>query len=249
MNLLPFYFSSKKLAFDTNAAAIEKYRNIHQGNRCFIIGTGPSLALSDIELIRNEITVGMNSIVKLFDKTSWRPTYYFIQDIFAYDALAPLEKWFKGSETKLFLGQLCNTRQEDQKYQRFIHRPYHDSWQRLFNGPPFSEQCERYVYDGRTIAYTAMQFAAFMGIEEIYLLGVDCNYQKRKDNHMSGLSLSHDNAAFIADSHDVQLNAMLLTYAKAEAWSREHGFRIFNASRGGNLDIFERVKLEDILKD
>ena len=32
-------------------------------NRCFILGTGPSLAQIDLESLKNEITIGVNSIL------------------------------------------------------------------------------------------------------------------------------------------------------------------------------------------
>ena len=41
---------------------------------------------------------------------------------------------------------------------------------------------------------------------------------------------------------------MDIVYEYAEKYSREHGFRIFNATRGGFLEKFERVNLDDVLK-
>ena len=42
---------------------------------------------------------------------------------------------------------------------------------------------------------------------------------------------------------------MEIAYEYAEKYSREHGFRIYNATRGGHLEVFERVNLEVILAD
>lgn len=68
--------SRKNGYIDERYEQIKKYKDIHQRERCFIVATGPSLTLSDLEVLKNEYTFGMNSIVKLFDKTDWRPTYY-----------------------------------------------------------------------------------------------------------------------------------------------------------------------------
>ena len=39
-----------------------------------------------------------------------------------------------------------------------------------------------------------------------------------------------------------------LAFDTAEKVSRKHNFRIFNATRGGNLESFERCVLEDVIK-
>ena len=36
-------------------------------------------------------------------------------------------------------------------------------------------------------------------------------------------------------------------YEYADKYSREHGFRIYNATRGGFLEKFERVSLDELL--
>ena len=40
---------------------------------------------------------------------------------------------------------------------------------------------------------------------------------------------------------------MTRAYISAEKYSREHGFRIFNATRGGKLEVFERVNFDTII--
>ena len=41
---------------------------------------------------------------------------------------------------------------------------------------------------------------------------------------------------------------MDVAYEYAEKFSREHGFRIYNATRGGFLEKFERVDLDEVLE-
>lgn len=54
----------------------EKYRNIHAGKRVFLVANGPSLNETDLDLIKDEISFGMNRISLKYTDTSWRPTYY-----------------------------------------------------------------------------------------------------------------------------------------------------------------------------
>lgn len=239
--LMPFYF---RMLF-RKQNNIKTLKNKYFGKRCFIVATGPSLSLEDLELIENEYTFSMNSIVKLFDKTEWRPTFYMLQDVFAYKELKPIEQYF--NDTKIILAnKLYEDSQKTENMFGFNLRPYKDSWLLLCKRVKFSSDPSKYICDGRTITYSIMQMAHYMGFKEIYLLGVDWNYEKGKDNHMKGLSLKHDSADFIENSHDIQMEAMHISYRSAEKYSRKHGFRIYNASRGGNLDVFERVKLEDL---
>ena len=54
----------------------EKYKNIHSGKRVFLVANGPSLNETDLDLIKDEISFGMNRISLKYRDTSWRPTYY-----------------------------------------------------------------------------------------------------------------------------------------------------------------------------
>ena len=56
-------------------------KDIHKGGRGFIIGTGPSLQIEDLDLLKNEVTFACNKIYLAFNQTEWRPTYYSVLDI------------------------------------------------------------------------------------------------------------------------------------------------------------------------
>ena len=59
-----------------------KFKNIHLGKRCFIVGNGPSLTFKDLECLHehNEISFGVNLVYRSFDKVSWHPNYFFMHD-------------------------------------------------------------------------------------------------------------------------------------------------------------------------
>lgn len=242
MELIPFYIKN----IFSKCTDVSQLKGKYSGKRCFIIATGPSLSLEDLQLVKNEYTFSMNSIVRLFDKTDWRPTFYILQDKFAYKELKPLSRYF--NNTELFLTEnISNSESDLKKKYSFRLRPYKDAWLLLRNKVLFSKNPSKYICDGRTVTYSIMQLAHYMGFTEIYLIGVDWNYQKGKDNHMKGLSLAHDSDAFIEDSHDMQMTAMYISYKSAENYSRKHGFRIYNAGRSKKLSVFEYVNIEDVL--
>ena len=55
---------------------IINFKNIHQGERCFIIGNGPSLRDTPLKELNDEYTFSTNKINKIFNHTGWRPTYF-----------------------------------------------------------------------------------------------------------------------------------------------------------------------------
>ena len=72
---------------DKKYSRLFQFKDIHKDKRCFVICTGPSLTVDDVHKLKDEYTFGMNSIVKLFSKTEWRPTYYVISDALVYKYL------------------------------------------------------------------------------------------------------------------------------------------------------------------
>ena len=66
---------------------LRQFKDIYKEKRCFIVATGPSLQINDLEMLKNEITFSMNSIYLSYKKTDWRPTYYGIQDPLVYEKI------------------------------------------------------------------------------------------------------------------------------------------------------------------
>jgi hypothetical protein len=51
-------------------------KDIHKGERCFVIGNGPSLKNTDISKLENEFTFGMNRIYLMFPELGFHTTYF-----------------------------------------------------------------------------------------------------------------------------------------------------------------------------
>lgn len=231
----------KNGASDKRFEQIRKFKNKHLGERCFIIATGPSLTISDIEMLSNEITFGMNSISKIFEQTSWRPTYYGIQDRHVYECLE--ESILKNFNNNVFIAdQIANLFKVPDS---FIQFPYNGNYH-IYEGDylnystKFSDDAYHIVYDGYSITYSLIQIAIYMGFKEIYLLGCDCNYSKDKKNHFIESGFIDKNASSNAER-------MLVGYKEAKSYSEKNKIKIYNATRGGMLEVFPRVNLEDII--
>ena len=105
----------------------------------------------------------------------------------------------------------------------------------------FSNNAYATVYMGYTVTYSIIQLAAYMGFKEIYLVGCDCNYHGRKRNF---IDYGEQN---IRDAVKTE-NGMTMSYLTAKRCASKYGIKIYNATRGGNLEVFERVNLDALFK-
>lgn len=226
-----------------------QFKGVHDGQRCFIIGNGPSLVAADLELIKNEHSFAANSIFKIFEKTSWRPTYYVVQD--AEYARGIVEHIPSVNAKQRFISM--NVMLKNFYFSRDDVGFYLDRSD-VVNPPRFSHDFSERSYEGFTVLYSAMQLAIYMGFKEIYLLGVDFKYSAHKDNQGNTLKAEGvaNNHFFEAQGKQVigplpNLQYSGMAYQKAEEFSKENGIKIFNCTRGGELEAFERRTLEYVL--
>jgi len=242
------------LFFRNNERNIYALKNKHIGERCFIIGNGPSLNNIDLTKLKNEITFGVNAIYTNEEKMEFLPTYYVVEDIFvAEDRKDEINK-FKGSQK--FFGnyfKYCISDAQDVNWLnvRFRYDDYNDF-------PYFSKNALRQVWTGGTVSYINLQLAYYMGFKEVYLVGFDHSYSIPKDVKVNGteiLSLGDDVNHFNKDYfgkgkrwHDPRVDRMELSYLKAKKYYEKDGRQIFNASPGSKLNVFPLRDYNSIFK-
>lgn len=230
---------------------LERSKNRYFGERCFIIGNGPSLNGADLDRISGIPSFASNRIYNIFPETSWRPTYYAVFD----EGVARREGVVDGINS--FGCEMKFVREQGylKAYRRltgdicYLHA--HDS-RKYLEDPKFSTDLRRGVYTIATVTYTLMQIAYHMGFRNMYLLGVDHKYAKTVGR--DGIITENDGVRsyFGADGSCGKNMAgasweMDIAYDYAERISHQLGFRIYNATRGGCLETFERVDFDDVV--
>jgi hypothetical protein len=55
---------------------LKSLHDIHKGERCFIIGNGPSLQQTDLSLLKGEYTFGMNRFFLAFPELGFQTSYF-----------------------------------------------------------------------------------------------------------------------------------------------------------------------------
>ena len=108
--------------------------------------------------------------------------------------------------------------------------------------PDFSFDITKGIAGGNTITYIALQICMYMGFAEIYLLGMDCS------NFLHHFTDNYVDGKLEMDMNTLNVERMILAYKEAKRISEEKGIKIYNATRGGMLEVFERVNFDDLFK-
>lgn len=240
---------------DKNTKKLLALKNKYAGRKCYLVGNGPSLTPEDLDLIKDEISFGCNMIYKIFDKTKWRPAYHFIVDV-VYSGNLYLE--IKNNiQAPLITNSLA--------YENMKQKPKNITYVTLFSQEDYQirgNMMAYYISARATVMTFMIEMAMFMGMKEIYLLGTDCT---------NSFTAGHFGEAYTATTLDMinlararriigkpdmtleeygeyRRERSIIAYEKIAKYAKDHGVKIYNATRGGALEVFERVRLEDTLK-
>lgn len=219
--------------------------------RCFVIGTGPSLTISDLELIKDEFTISTNGIYKSFDKTSWRPSAFFIHDPKTKERIEN-ELGIERLASEIGL-VLASVKSGMLLYKEKVDNMYYYYSEDL-GVAQFSTEVSEKVYESSTSLFPILQIAYYMGFEEIYLLGVDLGFanERLKDGRVIKNSDVIATADFLKSNNSFvpiyETDRIVEGYMVAKEFMQNHSCKIKNATRGGYLEVFERVCLDDIIK-
>lgn len=240
-----FVFSKKNISF---------LKNIHSDKRCFIVATGPSLHIEDLKLIENEITLSMNSIVKLYSISNWRPDYYFISDGKVFKDIG--DDITKQNSVKILYGNRDKRLQNIEKANNSIRfnrkhivnkkiQLYNYYWNLNDNEREkiwkFSNNPNKFVYDGPSVMYIIFQFIAYMGFKKVYLIGTDSKYNT---NEMHSKLLDYNSG----DPEPYANENLIEMHKNIKRIMDNKGIKVFNASRGGYLEVYPRVNLDDVIR-
>lgn len=246
----------------------------HAGERCFIVGNGPSLNQTDLSRLEGETVFGCNGIFLLFDRIKWRPTYYTCVDSRVLpDRVGDINAMLDGHPdmTAFFPARLSDHSGggAPQPARALIadrsNRYFFNERTPTLANPPwtmFSPDPGAYLIQPHTVTITMMQLAAYMGFSEIFLVGCDTTYKVGAsvaqdtdgDRNSLALTSTDDDDANHFDPryfgagrrwHTPDLNAMIAQYGYARDALQAQGVRVFNATTGGELEVFDRIALDD----
>ena len=223
---------------------LRRFKNRYRGERCFIIGNGPSLNSMDLSLLRGHYTFGLNRVYLLFDRLGGASSFfvsvnpYVIEQCHEDIRAIPAPKFISWASRQFV------PRADDVMYLRSTY------------GPRFSTNpATRGVWEGATVTYVALQLAYFMGFDEVVLIGVDHRFQTAGRPHeliqSSGDDPNHFDPSYFGKGFRWQLpdlETSELAYRLAKNRFEQDGRRVLDATVGGNLNIFPKVSYETLFK-
>lgn len=214
---------------------LKKFHNLYiDKQRCFIVATGPSLTSSDLDTLmeNQEFCFSVNSMCKI--ETKWKPDVYVVLDgKFFLENQEEIRNY--NCAIKFLPDDDVELKQQKKDGEYMIHRDTADAYDVM----EFSEDITRIVNSMGTVTVGCIQIAVYMGFKEIYLLGTDCNYTLGSiGNHFGG-----DDKP---DMIDHSILSMLKGYQTCRDYADAHGIKIYNATRGGMLEVFERVDFDSL---
>ena len=212
-------------------------KDSHKGERCFVVGNGPSLKNTDLSMLKNDFCIGMNRIFLAADELGFRPDILVcVNDLVVEQSVEE----FNNLQMPKFFSWRARKWLKMDPWSHFIYTSY--------TSPRFSKDVSGRVWEGATVTNVCLQLAYHLGFNEVILIGVDHSFAtKGKPNttiQSQGDDPNHFSAAYFGKGFRWQLpdlETSELGYRMARQAYEQSGRRILDATIGGKLDIFEKV--------
>lgn len=224
---------------------IANLQNKYEKRRCFIVATGPSLTLADLDVLNrnHEFCMSVNTIFYSFDQTKWRPDQYIVVDLAIIEHYADSIKEMDVREK--FIPDACIDFDYESLSDEFY--VYHSIYTAgALRQGLITENFAKYAYNTGTVTAVCLQLAMYEGFEEIYLLGCDCSYFETGLKHFCEPEELQINGYGVLEGGLEILAYHINAYEKIRDYADKKGIKIFNATRGGYLETFERVNFDDL---
>jgi hypothetical protein len=208
-----------------------------------LVCNGPSLNQTDFSLFRKEVTMGMNKIFLGFKRFRFYPRYYVaINQLVIEQSATEIESLNcirflggKGSDGPL--------RESALTY--YIH----SSPDRRFHA-----NLAKGFFEGYTVTFAALQIAYYMGFKTVVIVGMDHKYAylgwPNEPRRLEGVDPNHFDPAYFSGClwNNPDLANCEKFYALARREFEEDGRRIIDCTVRGSCTVFEKGRLEEVLR-
>lgn len=221
---------------------LASFRDRFRGQRCVIIGNGPSLKHTDLTRLRHEVTFGLNRIYLLFEELGFSTTF-----LVCVNRLV-LEQFHRDLEALDCPRFLAWHARESVAFQEGLHFV-----RSLPTALGFSSDPGNGWHEGCTVTFCAMQLAFFMGFETVVLVGVDHSFVSKGAPHREvtsqGDDPNHFHAGYFGKGVRWQLPDLAASeqaYLLARSVFTGDGRQILDATIGGKLTVFPKCSYDEL---
>lgn len=219
-------------------------KNRYRGERCFIIGNGPSLRNMDLSPLRDEYTFGMNRVYLAFEEWGFETSFLVataehVIDQFADEILATSATKFLSHKNSPQVPDLP----EDAMSVLARRRP-------VFSDDPLFWG----FWDGATVTYMCLQLANYLGFDQAILIGVDHSFATKgpaaKLVTSDGDDPNHFHPGYFGKGIKWELpdlDTSEVAYEMARRGWEARGKQVLDATVGGKLEIFPKADFNELV--
>ena len=271
----PEILEKEPVKFTNSDNGLSNFKDKYKGKRCFILATGPSIATQDLSLLAGEycIAVSMFHLHKEIRKI--KPIWHVLAPVHPPFKLDTVKKIidtcydrYKGLEDINFMVGHINYEFAYKEYIRNNPNQFESEFKNRIHYVDYNKSysitdqnyssidiwdLEKRPFGMRTVIFPAIQLAYYLGFNEIILLGCDHDYLldlSRVESHhfypeKEGFS---DKEIFSVNLEEWFYTYYILwkEYRLIRTYMEEQNIKILNATNGGMLDVFPRVKFESL---
>lgn len=242
--------------YKLDIAKLTSLKDKFKGHRCFIIGNGPSLNKLDLRKLEGEYSFGVNGIFYKTREMGFKPTFYVVEDSHVInDNLTEINKY--DCEYKFFPVEYKRKLKINENTYLFnLNRSFYEKRSVSYKVPQFSFNCDERIYGLGSVTMVNIQLAFYLGFKEVYLIGMDFNYEIPETAIVDGLDITsttndvnHFHPEYFGPGkkwHDPDLEQVLTSYKKMKEVYEANNRAIYNASFGGKLEVFTRRNFEEL---
>jgi hypothetical protein len=217
-------------------------KDTHKGERCFLIGNGPSLRRTDLSRLKNEFTIGVNRFYLAFPELGFHTSYYLVLNDLVVEQSA---NEIRALEMPVFVSWRARQWIEPAPNRMFLYTTY--------TGRKFAPDVSGRVWEGGTVTYAGLQLAFHLGFKQVILIGVDHSYSAQgKPNETvvsQGEDVDHFHPGYFGKGVRWQLPDLASwewSYQLAKSHYEEAGRQVLDATIGGKLQVFEKVDYDSL---
>lgn len=240
-----------------------RFKDIHMGERAFVIGNGPSLAAQDLSVLKGELLFTMNAFDRHPMCKELNPTYHFLADPLGNTNDPAVETMLARiaegiPQSPVFIPNWESIESATIERWRAEGRLYTVPMQgSLAAGPVPVLDMEIGVPGVQSTSQLAIMTAVYMGCNPIYLLGLDSDWaaSPNLDRHFypqATIDWDETDREPARLTYQTILECTLLLwkgYTNLWEFCISRRIAVFNCTEGGLLDVFPRRRFEDVIAD
>ncbi|MGY8814404.1 MAG: 6-hydroxymethylpterin diphosphokinase MptE-like protein [Gammaproteobacteria bacterium] len=253
---VPRHSPEQKMLLDETRQLKDK----HKGQRCFILGAGPSVLKQDLTKIKDEMVISVSNTFVHKDyaviKSAYHVTPHLLFGHGRYYSNEEFSIWLKDMEKKTFDAEMFFHIKDKKIFEsnnlfsnRNVHWVDYSPWEGEFDAP-IDPGSIPHIW---SVSELAISLAVYMGFEKIYLLGIDHDwfngithfYNLAKENKLVAHKSSMDVEKLVDAEFQMRRHAEIFHKYK---YLYSINNNIFNANADPNhyLDVFPKVNYESL---